>query len=142
MIHLETANGNRSANANCERPNGAAKTDLTGQLTDACANAMEAADAQLAISTLKTARVAVLAAFSILAIVTMAIVAGYGFFLLDGCLARALSIPPLPVWLAPLIRGLLYVLASGAGLFYIWHTMIGFGARPSEDEVSDESLTM
>ena len=66
----------------------------------------------------------------------MAGVAGYGFFLLDGCLANALSTPSLPAWFAPLARGLLYTLAPAAGFFYVWHTMIGFNENTHREAAS------
>jgi hypothetical protein len=107
----------------------AARKDLPDQLTAVCTNAMEAVDAQLAISALKTARIIIMVAFSILAMVGMAIVIGYGCFLLDGCLANALSVPPLPVWIAPLVRGVVYVAVPATGLLYIWHSTVGFDSE-------------
>ena len=118
-------NGRQKIETAREPLNDAAR-NLSGRLTDICANAMEATDAQLSICALKATRAIVIAVFSIVAIVAMTVIAGYGFFLLDGCLASALSIPPLPGWLAPLARGLIYLLVPTAGLCYLWHTLIGF----------------
>ena|SRR5579862_82290 len=131
MNQIETTNGKKSAEAIQGPPVRGVTNDLSDQLTGACANAMEAADAQLSISALKTTRIVVLATFAILAILAMTIAVGYGLFLLDGCLANALSIPPLPVWFAPLVRGLIYVFVPATGLLYICHTTVGFDAKQS-----------
>jgi hypothetical protein len=105
--------------------------DMSAQLSEACAHAMEAADAQLAISTLKTTRLIVLVAVAIVALLALTTVAGYGLFLLDGCLAYALSAPTFPAWFAALARGILYTLTPAAGFYFIWRNCIGFDENPT-----------
>jgi hypothetical protein len=102
---------------------------LSAEFSKACANASDAADAQLSICALKTLRMAVIAVAVITAIVSMTVVAAYGFFLLDACLAHCLSAPTFPGWFSPLIRGLIYTLAPTSGLLYLWHSTVGFSQK-------------
>ncbi len=109
---------------------------LLSSLNQVWVNALEAWDAQLSISALKTARLAIIVAGAVLALIALTAVSAYAFYLLDSCLAYALSRPDFPVWFAPLMRGLAYLLCSMAGLAYLWHTMVGFG------QVSEESAAI
>lgn len=108
-----------------ERQAVAGTKDLSGHFSDACAHALDAADAQLAISSLKTTRLIVLTAVAILALIGLAVVLGCGLYLLDGCLANALHGPAFPDWFAGLARGTLYTLAAGIGIYSLWSHWIG-----------------
>jgi|GEM_PF-6477612 len=101
--------------------------NLAALLTESWKQAMEVTDAQVGILTLKITRLCVITAFCVLGMVALTVFAFHGFFLLDACLAQALSQPPLPLWFAPLTRGILYFSIPSALLFYIWHTMVGYG---------------
>lgn len=101
---------------------------FSDQAVDVWRQALEATDAQLSVSVLRVTRLMVIGAFCGTAIIALGALAGYGFWLLDGCLAYVLSRPSMPVWLAPLVRGSIYLGASLATLWYGWKTMDGVGA--------------
>jgi len=119
-----------------EKPPVAAPEISTGPLgeevTAVWRNALEAADAQAGIVTLKTTRMVALAFFGLLGSLAMAALLVYGFALLDWCFARALSQPGMPDWLAPLVRGALYFGLPMIGLLVAWHKMVGYGKSESK----------
>ena len=125
MNHRETTDRIETLGGATERAKG-----FSGHLTDVWTHAIEATDAQLSIYLLKSRRLIVITVFCGVAILALSALAGYGFWLLDGCLAYALSQPAMPVWLAPLIRGSIYLGAPLAALFCIWKTMVGFDTEP------------
>jgi hypothetical protein len=125
VIDRETIERNETIVGVTERSKG-----FSGHLADAWTHAIEATDAQFSIYLLKATRLIVIAMFCGVAIVGLSALAGYGFWLLDGCLAYALSQPSMPVWSAPLIRGSVYLGAPLAALLYIWKTMVGCDAKP------------
>ena len=117
----------QSLDAALKPTDSAGPNDLSGNLTDVLKNAMEVADAQLGICTLKITRSIFIAAFGLIAMAGLTVLAIHGFFLLDSCLAYALSPAALPIWFSPLVRGLFYVLGPAGLLCYIWQTMAGSG---------------
>jgi len=129
MIQPETESENVPVNPNDQSSKPKALERLSESLTKVFSNSLEAADAQFAISALKTSRTAILVAGVILAFLALTAVCAYGFFLLDGCLAYALGSPSLPIWFAPLIRGLVYVFSTACAFAYLWHTYVGFDSN-------------
>ncbi|HEY3319265.1 MAG TPA: hypothetical protein VGP72_02170 [Planctomycetota bacterium] len=124
MINAETIEENVAVDSMTEH-----SRSFSGHLADAWDHAVEATDAQFALYLLKATRVIVMTMFCGITFVALSALAGYGFWLLDGCFAYALSHPSLPVWLAPLIRGSMYLGAPLAVSLYIWNTMVGFDAE-------------
>lgn len=125
MIDPETIERNQTIGGVTER-----SKDFAGHFTDVWTHAIEATDAQFSVYRLKATRFMVIAVFCGVAVIALCALAGYGFWLLDGCLAYALSQPSMPVWLAPLIRGSIYLGASVAISLFIWKTMVGSEAEP------------
>ena len=128
MISEKTIERNETIGGGTERSKG-----VSGHLADVWTHAIEATDAQFSVYLLKARRLIVITVFLGVAIIALGALAGYGFWLLDGCLAYALSQPSMPGWLAPLIRGGIYLGAPLAALFYIWKTMVGCDAEPGEE---------
>lgn len=125
MIDRETLERSQAIGGATERSKG-----FAGHFADVWTCAIEATDSQLSIYRLKAMRFVVIAVFCVVAVIALCALAGYGFWLLDGCLAYALSQPAMPVWLAPLIRGSVYLGGAFAISLFIWKTMVGFEAEP------------
>lgn len=126
MIQKETSHENECMNSVAE-PSSRLDEGLSSSLTQVWLSSWEALEAQLSISAIKIVRMAVIVAGGVVALIALIAVAAYAFFLLDGCLNYALNSLDYPIWFAPLVRGLTYLLCSMAGLAYLWHTMVGFG---------------
>ena len=129
MILAETTSAKRSPEADGEPSKTSLTRNLSVEFSKAWANASLAAEAPASIYALKSLRIAVIVVGVIAAIIAMTVVAAYGFYLLDDCLAYCLSAPALPIWFSGLIRGLVYTLAPASGLFYIWHITVGFSEK-------------
>jgi hypothetical protein len=102
--------------------------EFSGHMAEGCKNAFEAADAQIAIWSIKTMRAVVLTSFCIAGIVLTTMIALYALFLLDQSFAYALNASQMPFWFSPLVRGVVYLAISGGGLMFVFHRTVGFSS--------------
>ena len=126
MIDIKTATSRTVTEPAMDADIADVTESIASRATAVWRSAMEVADAQISIWSLQAVRVAVLAAFGVVSSIAGVGLVIYGFFLLDYCLAFALSQPPLPIWVAPLVRGFLYCGLPMIGFLVAWSKLVGF----------------
>ena len=119
------------------------KTELAPRWSEFWTSAIDAAGAECTIVALKAARAMVAGALGVMALIALLALGVYGFVLLDSCFDFSLHAEGMPVWLSPLVRGVLYF-GLMAGVFGgVWAYLFGTGepkdktiAAVAESEVS------
>jgi len=111
------------------------KNELAPRWSEFWSSAIEAAGAECNIVALKAARAMVAGALGVMALLGLLALGVYGFTLLDACFDFALRGPGMPIWLSPLVRGLLYF-GLMAGVFSgVWAYLFGTG-EPKEKSIA------
>lgn len=106
---------------------------ITQGLSSVTDSVFEMASAQCEIWSMKSMRLAALAAFGVVGGILMIALVMYGFTLLDASLALGLANTTLPAWASPLIRGGIYCGIPLIGMLVAWHAFVGWG-NPEKDE--------
>ena len=107
------------------------KNELAPRWSEFWTSAIDAAGAECSVVALKAARAMVAAALGVLALLGLVALGVYGFVLLDACFDYALHGPNIPIWVSPLVRGVLYF-GLMAGVFgATWGYLFGTGESSS-----------
>ena len=115
------------------------KNELTPRWNEFWTSAIDAAGAEMSVVALKAARALIVGALGVVSMMALLALGIYGFTLLDACFDFALQGPGLPVWLSPLVRGLLYF-GLMAGVFgCIWGFLFGAGKPASAQSEGREA---
>ena len=125
---VRTVPGTRAQN----RPLEAVKAEVGGHLSEAWSGALEVADAQVSIWSLKAVRLAMLACLGSAALSVLLALGIYGFILLDWSLSYALETYGIP-WLSPVVRGGVYFLLPATLVLMVWHTTVGYGTTDEKE---------
>jgi hypothetical protein len=110
------------------------KNELAPRWSEFWTSSIDAAGAECSIVALKAARTMVAAALGILALLGLIALGVYGFILLDACFDYALHGPNIPIWVSPLVRGVLYFGLMAGAFGMTWGYLFGTGESTSSVE--------